>query len=142
MKAHEILTQGASLVSGDREKQHGDKWRNLTNTAKLVQAYMEIRRDPRLPLNALDIAWVNVLQKIARTQSGEHNPDNYVDAAGYCGCAGEVGTILQGETQPVPSFLRGKDRPVVAPSQGAFVANTPRAARSLSDVAGISSDGD
>ena len=31
-----------------------------------------------------------VLLKIARTQAGEHNTDDYIDACGYSAIAGEI----------------------------------------------------
>ncbi len=79
-----ICQKAAKLVGGDRERQHGDKKENLGNCAALWAAYLGI------PITAEQVAWMNVLQKCARTKTGEHNPDDYVDAAGWSGCAGEV----------------------------------------------------
>ena len=90
MNADSICQKAASLVSGDREKQHGNKTLNHDNIAKLWQAYLKIRSDPTAPLNALDAAHMMCLLKIARTQSGVVNPDDYIDLAGYAGVAGEI----------------------------------------------------
>ena len=45
-------------------------------------------------LDALDVANMLEAFKIARRYSGSHNIDDYVDGAGYAGCAGEVAEKL------------------------------------------------
>lgn len=90
MKAKEICFAAANLVGGDRESQHGPKEINHENIAKLWQAFLEIRQDPAAPLRPLDAALMLALLKIARTQLGSHNIDDYVDLAGYAAVAGEI----------------------------------------------------
>ena len=90
MKASDILTRAAALVGGDRENTHGSKLRNHWNIATMWNAYLSIRRESAGPLTALDAAHMMALLKIARTQLGAHNPDDYIDMAGYAGCAGEI----------------------------------------------------
>lgn len=91
-RAHEILTRAASLVGGDREHTHGDKWQNFQNIARLWNAYLRSRPVDvyDAPLSPLDIGHMMVLMKIARTQAGAFNLDDYLDAAGYAGCAAEI----------------------------------------------------
>lgn len=94
--AGEFALRAAELVAGDREKQHGRKEQNFGNIAAMINAYLGIRRDPAAPLDALDVGHIMVLLKIARTQTGSDNPDDYIDACGYAACAGEiVATRLQ-----------------------------------------------
>jgi hypothetical protein len=69
MRAVEIAQKAANLVGGDRDRQHGQK-----------------------PLDAHDVGVMMVCMKLARTQSGAVNPDDYVDACGYAACAGEIAT--------------------------------------------------
>jgi hypothetical protein len=88
--AGEIGFRASQLVNGDRAEQHGDKVQNHQNIATLWNAYLKIRRDPTAPLSAHDAAIFQALLKIARTQSGSHNLDDYVDAAGYLAIAGEI----------------------------------------------------
>jgi hypothetical protein len=89
--AHEIATEAARLVGGDRAQQHGDKGDNFEKSATLWNAYLAIRRDPAAPLDGVDFACMMVLAKMSRIHSGKiHNPDNYVDMAGYSACGGEV----------------------------------------------------
>jgi hypothetical protein len=87
MQAVEILTTAANLVGGDRAKTHGDRYINHGKIASLWNAYLSNHAGP---LDPTDVANMMILLKIARTQSGgTHNDDNYIDAAGYAGVAGE-----------------------------------------------------
>lgn len=88
MNASEICRTAASMVGGERHNQHGDKVENHQNIARLWNAYLGPRLDDHL--SALDVALMMALLKIARTKSGTHNVDDYVDGAGYLGCAGEI----------------------------------------------------
>lgn len=85
------LQTALDLTGGDRAKQHGDKKKNHQNIADLWNAYL--RDDGPLGkrrLSSHDVAVMMCLLKIARLKSGTHNPDNYVDLAGYAGIAAEI----------------------------------------------------
>lgn len=90
MKAHEICARAAELTGVAREHQHGSKRENHIKIATMWNAFMAIRRDPAAPLSPADVALMMVCLKVARTQHGAHNIDDYVDAAGYAGVAGEI----------------------------------------------------
>ncbi len=90
LKAREIAGMAAELVGGDRDRQHGQKRDNFERIATLWQAYLTIRRDAAEPLGPVDVGHMMVLMKLARTQSGAVNADDYIDAAGYAACAGEI----------------------------------------------------
>ena len=94
MKASDICAKAAELVGGERGRQHGTKERNFESIAALWNGYMMIRPkdDQGLahPFSAADVGHMMVLLKIARTQHGAHNLDDYIDMAGYAGCAGEI----------------------------------------------------
>lgn len=102
--AADICTEAAQLVGGARAVTHGDKSINFANTAWLWNALLEAKArrqeavsghpisTPRL--DALDVANMLELFKIARRYSGSHNLDDYVDGAGYAGCAGEIAERL------------------------------------------------
>ena len=94
MKAHEIANKAAALVNGNREAQHGDKLKNHENIATLWNAYLQIRADPAAPLSALDVALMMSLLKVARTQLGGMNPDDFTDLVGYGCVAGEIAERL------------------------------------------------
>lgn len=98
MNASEICAKAGELVGGDRAATHGDKVANHENIARLWVAYLAHRIIPRnsaagypcSPLDALDVANMMELLKIARRMAGAHNIDDYVDGAGYAACAGEI----------------------------------------------------
>ena len=90
MHAPAILKQAEALVAGDRAVTYGDITRLHLNIVILWNAWMKIRRDPVAPLDGEDVAHMEALLKMARTQSGEGTTDNYVDGAAYLGIAGEL----------------------------------------------------
>jgi hypothetical protein len=90
VKADEICKRAAKLVSGDREKSYGHKEENFDNIASIWNSYLGDRIDCDLPIDAHDAALMMALMKIARTKTGEGTIDNYIDACGYLGIAGEL----------------------------------------------------
>lgn len=91
MKAHEIAQEAAELLTGDRQRTHGEKRVNHENIGALWSAYLSRRLDRDAPLTGADVARMMVLLKIARTLAGVHNDDDMVDAVGYAAIAGELG---------------------------------------------------
>ncbi len=89
-KAVKICVTAASAVSSDRAESYGSVKQNHENIARLWNAYLESRREPKTKLDALDILHMMALLKIARTQLGEYNEDNWIDGVGYLALAGEV----------------------------------------------------
>lgn len=90
IRAVDVATTAASLVGGDRDRQHGAKLDNFNRIAAVWNAWLGIRKDPAGALTAHDVGVMMSLMKIARTQSGAFNIDDYVDGAGYLACAAEV----------------------------------------------------
>ena len=92
MKAEDIAKKAAELVSGDREKQHGDKLLDFTAIADLWNGFFRLRKSVggKETLDAHDVGNMMELLKIARRYTGDFNVDDYVDGAGYSACAGEV----------------------------------------------------
>lgn len=86
--AAELVTRAAGLVGGDRAATHGPKLENHQNIADLWNAYLG--RQLNAPIKASQVALMMALLKIARTKCGAMNLDDYVDLAGYAGCAGEI----------------------------------------------------
>lgn len=89
-KAAEICNTSASLFSGDREKSHGSVRENHEKIACLWNAYLVARREPGEPLGPLDVLHLMTLLKIARTQHGAYNEDDWLDGVGYFALAGEI----------------------------------------------------
>jgi hypothetical protein len=96
--AAEICVGAAELVGGLRAVTHGDKALNFKNIADIWTAVLtaKSRRDGTVEIfvDPLDVANMLEALKIARRYSGDHNIDDYVDGAGYAGCAGEIAEHL------------------------------------------------
>ena len=90
MNTTKILEQTKKLVSTDREDKHGDKVQNHENIARLWSGFIQNKTKLNIHLLPEDVANMMALLKIARTQAGEHNEDDYVDACGYSAIAGEI----------------------------------------------------
>ena len=89
MRAAEVCSKAAELVGGDREAQHGDKLENFQNIAVLWNAWGEVRTGAAYGFTPVDVGVMMTLMKIARTQTGAFNVDDFIDACGYLGCAAE-----------------------------------------------------
>ena len=90
MNTTKILEQTKKLVSKDREDKHGNKVENHENIARLWSGYIQNKTKLLINLLPEDVANMMALLKIARTQAGQHNIDDYVDACGYSAIAGEI----------------------------------------------------
>ena len=77
MKPADILKTAASLVGGDRAKQHGDYVVLHERVADLWGSYLGADVTPE------QVAFCMVLLKIARSEVGRPNPDDGVDATAY-----------------------------------------------------------
>ena len=77
MKPADILKTAASLVGGDRAKQHGDYVVLHERVADLWGSYRGADVTPE------QVAFCMVLLKIARSEVGGPNPDDGVDATAY-----------------------------------------------------------
>ena len=95
MNTTDILEKTKKLVSKEREEKHGDKIINHENIARLWSAYLQNKFKLNLNLLPEDVANLMTLLKIARTQAGKHNLDDYIDACGYSAIAGEIAEARQ-----------------------------------------------
>lgn len=93
MDANELTRRAGDLVSGDRAAVHGDKHANFTNIAGLWNAYLAGKGGKAL--TAQDVGLMMALLKIARTQCGSANEDDFVDGIGYIACAGEIANTVR-----------------------------------------------
>ena len=90
MNTTDILKKTEKLVSGDRGAKHGDMVATHENIARLWSSYLQNKFKLNLHLLPEDVANLMTLLKIARTQGGKFNIDNFVDACGYAAIAGEI----------------------------------------------------
>jgi hypothetical protein len=91
-KAKDILETAIKLQTGDRAATHGDVLKNHEHIAALWNGYLGAQLvEPITPHQALLLM---AQLKMARTKLGEHNLDDYVDAAAYIAMAGEIAERL------------------------------------------------
>ena len=90
MNTTDILEKTKKLVSKEREDKHGNKIINHENIARLWTAYFQNKFKLNFVILPEDVACLMSLLKIARTQAGKHNLDDYIDACGYSAIAGEI----------------------------------------------------
>lgn len=91
-----ILQTAERLIYGDRNKVYRHPSENFENIANLWNAYfnaIRVRPDVASGLemrcfvvNKIDVAYLNILQKIARGATNQEHTDTIVDIAGYAGC--------------------------------------------------------
>jgi hypothetical protein len=72
-----ILKEAASLVSGQRASQHGDFRLMHCRIAELWSAYLKI------DIKAEQVAMCMTLLKAARSELGQYNADDGLDATAY-----------------------------------------------------------
>jgi len=91
----EYLARASKIISGPREEEYGSPHQNFGDCAALWTTYLigkyrgQSLDEVQFHLTPEDVAHLNVLQKIARTYSGNASPDTYIDIAGYGALAGE-----------------------------------------------------
>jgi hypothetical protein len=90
--AADYCQRAASLVAGERDRQHGAKERNFANIAGHWTWWLRARGllAADAELTPVDVAQMMAGLKQARTLTGAHNPDDAVDHIGYAACAGEL----------------------------------------------------
>ena len=95
MNTTEILEKTKKLVSESRHDKHGDKVINHENISRLWTSYLQNKFKLNLVLLPEDVACLMTLLKLARTQAGKFNLDDYIDACGYAAIAGEIANKRQ-----------------------------------------------
>lgn len=81
-RTESILEEAGRLVDGHRGEHYGEPLDNHGATAEMFAVYLERKYGIRLPLDAEDTCWFNILQKASR-DAEKPNRDNLVDVAGY-----------------------------------------------------------
>ena len=87
MTRAEILQKAEAIVTGERQKNYGSPEYNFETIANFWNAYMGNDL-----FNAIDVAMMMALLKIARIKTGTATEDSFVDLAGYAACGGEIAT--------------------------------------------------
>jgi len=90
MLSIEILDKVKKIVSSDRAKQNGDMVENHENISRLWTGYLQNKTKLNINILPEDVANLMVLLKIARSQGGAFNIDDFVDMTGYSAIAGHI----------------------------------------------------
>lgn len=107
MKAAEMLSATAELVSGQRAEDYGDKRVNHKRIAKLWDMWIEERQglweeslnDFIQPIEGMklqklfspyDVAMMMLLVKVARLMNSPGHQDSHIDIAGYASILEEI----------------------------------------------------
>jgi len=77
-----ILDEAARLTGGDRNKSYGHPLDNHTVTADFWTGWLTRKYGVTVKLDAEDVCWMNILQKISR-EANAPKRDTVVDVAGY-----------------------------------------------------------
>ena len=89
MNRNEILDKAKECVGSFREQNYGKAENSFQTIANLWQAYLQ-GKPSILPIFPKDVAAMFILLKIARISSDVAKNDNWIDAAGYAACGGEL----------------------------------------------------
>lgn len=92
MTREEVFAAAQNCVCGDREQDYGSPEASFDTIAKMWSAYLEGKYCSSFALEPKDVAAMMILLKVARTATGHDKIDNWVDAAGYAACGGEIET--------------------------------------------------
>lgn len=98
MERTEILAAAERIVCGDRDADYGSPEYSFAAIANLWSCYLRatgtIRKEAPTDewggISPKDVAAMMVLLKIARVATGHGKADNWIDAAGYAACGGEI----------------------------------------------------
>jgi hypothetical protein len=99
-----ILRTAEGLIYGARNKTYKHPNENFYNISNLWNAYFDAikRRDgvlslpsegdsePSFRINKIDVAYLNILQKVARGATNQEHLDTIVDISGYAGCVERI----------------------------------------------------
>lgn len=92
-----ILDDAKKCVCGDRDQQYGSPENSFNAIASMWTDYL-YAKGLFVPEKAVykclapeDVAAMMVLFKMARVATGQNKADNWIDAAGYAACGGEIG---------------------------------------------------
>ena len=80
----DILDTAKDYVTKDRASDHGDMESNFQTISEYWSVHLGTE------VSATDVSVMMTLLKVARIKSNANNMDNWIDAAGYMACGGEI----------------------------------------------------
>lgn len=100
MTRKEILETAEKMVNGSRQEDYGSAENNFSCIASMWREYICSRNGGvYVDIDAKDVAAMLILLKVARIASGHAKSDNWIDAAGYAACGGEIESKWNGEDE-------------------------------------------
>ena len=91
MTREDILAAAQKCVCGDRDKQYGTPENSFRVIGQLWEHYLKGKYGTgEIFILPQDVAAMMTLFKIGRVATGHNKTDNWVDAAGYAACGGEL----------------------------------------------------
>lgn len=85
-----LLLQAIRCVCGDRDQDYGSPEHSLSAIGRFWADYIRSKYGAEVPLTGADASAMMVLFKMARVATGHGKADNWIDAAGYASCGGEL----------------------------------------------------
>lgn len=95
----DILNQAKECVCVSREEDYSSPENSFSVIASMWTSYLSAKGFVGDSLTAKDVAAMMVLFKMSRVATGRNKTDNWVDAAGYAACGGEVELACQEEPE-------------------------------------------
>jgi hypothetical protein len=95
-----LLLRAQATITGDRQKDYGDKLQNFSQIAMLWQGILAPQLAPTARITPELVALCMIAVKMARLSKSPDHKDSILDVAGYAGCY----SILQDERQMKPEL--------------------------------------
>lgn len=92
-KKKPMLLAAQDVISGDRQRDYGDKLQNFSQIAMLWQGTLATLLKPDAAITPELVALCMIQVKVARLAKSPDHGDSILDVAGYAGCY----SILQDE---------------------------------------------
>lgn len=109
--AAELLDKARSVVTGARRQSYGNPEDNFKAIAELWTSYLRRRGclQMRGGLQAIEVAALMVLMKIARLAETEDHDDSMVDIAGYAACMKRCAVAAENDRVRILAALQAAD---------------------------------
>lgn len=85
-----LLQQAERLVYGARNQSYGHPSANFQNIANAWNNYLSAKGRESSKITSVDVASMNILQKMARISTNQRHEDSWLDVAGYAATAERI----------------------------------------------------
>ena len=121
MDRADLLTAALEAVNA-RPKAYGPSERNFTRISRHWNVYLTGKYGAGSAplLEAVDVAAMMALMKIARLEESPAHIDSWVDLAGYAACGAECATVIEHDPDEVAPRFKVGDEVTVSDMSGQF----------------------